>query len=557
MKKFTLFVMAALMSSSLFAQKPLSPKAGVKANMVEKDVENRFGQRMLPNGAKPTGFRMSSHLQSMAGSQNRVAKAGEEETLISETPAGRAEAYVKKGFSYFVFWGYVFETEVTAGVGELVFDDDNSTVYIKNPYYALPTDTWLKGTLKDNKIVVSMPQKIFEEEYDGEVYSFYANKLEYNEDEAWYFLTEGANEISFAKVDGVWYMEDEGAVLGLTDEAGEWVGYGDYGVSYEKFNDVAVAAPDGVSFEKWVMDRGDGSGSFVNVGFNGNDVYLGGLYDGIPDGVVKGQVDGDKAVFNSGQYVGADIDYIYFSAANIENQWDDDYEEYVDVLVPTDKVEFAYDADKKRLSTDGNLGFVAGADGEDFYPYFIAPVFSYQEPVTKATKPRNPEITEFEDYRDDYGFGHISFVLPMFDVEGNLLDTKNLSYSMYIDDELFTFYPDEYTKFTEEMDVLPYDFTDNWDVYVTGVSHTVYFYTTGFNKIGVQLMNTFDGVTEKSDIVYYDVLGSAVDSVTSAPAESTSYFDVAGRRISAPVKGINLKSVKYADGTVKTVKVIK
>ena len=330
MKKFTLFVMAALMSSSLFAQKPLSPKAGVKANMVEKDVENRFGQRMLPNGAKPTGFRMSSHLQSMATSQNRAAKAGEEETVISETPAGRAEAYVKKGFSYLVFWGYVFQTEVTAGVGELVFDDDNSTVYIKNPYYALPTDTWLKGTLKDNKIVVSMPQKIFEEEYDGEVNSFYANKLEYNEDEAWYFLTEGANEISFAKVDGVWYMEDEGAVLGLTDAAGEWVGYGDYGVSYEKFNDVAVAAPDGMPFEKWVMDRGDGSGSFVNVCFNGNDVYIEGLYDGIPDGVVKGQVDGDKAVFNSGQYVGADIDYIYFSAANIENQWDDDYEEYVD-----------------------------------------------------------------------------------------------------------------------------------------------------------------------------------------------------------------------------------
>ena len=255
--------------------------------------------------------------------------------------------------------------------------------------------------------------------------------------------------------------------------------------------------------------------------------------------------------------MGADIDYIYFSAANIENQWDDDYEEYVDVLVPTDKVEFAYDADKKRLSSDGNLGFVAGADGENFYSSFIAPVISYQEPVTKATKPRNPEIMAFSDYNDDKGYGYIGFNLPMFDVDGNLLDTKNLSYSMYIDDELFTFYPDEYERITEEMDVLPYDFTDNWDVYVSGVSHTVYFYTTGFNKIGVQLMNTFDGVTEKSDIVYYDVLGSAVDSVTSAPAESTSYFDVAGRRISAPVKGINLKSVKYADGTVKTVKVIK
>ena len=556
MKKFTLFVMAALMSSSLFAQKPLSPKAGVKANMVEKDVENRFGQRMLPNGAKPTGFRLAEHLSATASAQKRAAKADAASSMITETPKGRAESYIKTGFCYYVLWSYVYTSEVTAGVGDLVFDDDNSTVYIKNPYYALPTDTWLKGTVKDDKIVVSLPQKIFEEEYQGELYEYYANKVDYDEEEAWYFLTEGANEITFTKENGVWNM-DEDVVLGLTDEAGEWVGYGDFAVSYEKFNEAPVAAPEGTAFEKWAIERGDGSGSFVNVGFSGNDVYLGGLYAGVPDGLIKGEMNGNNVVFNSGQYVGPAMDHIYYSAANIEEEWNDYYEDYVDVYVPTDKAEFVYDAENKTMSSEDNLGFMAGADGESFYYAVKSPAIKYQAPLTKATRPRNPEITYFSEYSDDSGYCFIEFNLPQFDVDGNLLDTQNLSYQMFIDDEPFTFYTDEYVAFGEDMDVLPYDFADSWDVFAEGVQHVVYFYTTGFEKIGVQLINTFDGVEEKSDIVYYDVLGTAVDSVTSAPAESTSYYDVAGRKISAPVKGISLKSVKYADGTVKTVKVIK
>ena len=555
MKKFTFFVMMALMSSTLFAQRPLSPKAGVRANMVEKTMDGRWS-KMLPRGAKATGFRMAEHLSATTSAQKRAAKADAASSMITETPEGRAESYLKTGFSYYVFWNYVFTIEVTAGVGDLVFDDDNSTVYIKNPYYYLPTDTWLKGTLKDDKIVVSLPQKIFEEEYQGELYEYYANKVDYDEEEGWYFQTEGDNEITFTKVNGVWNM-DEDAVLGLTDEAGEWMGYGDFAVSYEKFDEVPVTAPEGTAFEKWVIDNGDGSGLFVNVGFSGNDVYLGGLYSAVPDGVFKGEKDGDKVVFKSGQYVGPSMDYMYYSAANVEEQWDDYYEEYVDVFVPTDKAEFVYDAENKSMSSEGNLGFVAGADGVDFYYAVKSPVIKWQAPLTKATKPQNPEFYYFSEYNDESGYGYVAFVLPQFDVEGNLLDTKNLSYQMFIDDEPYTFYTDEYVAFDEDMDVLPYDFTDSWDVFADGVEHTVYFYTTGFEKIGVQLINTFDGVEEKSDIVYYDVLGTAVDSVTSAPAESTSYFDVAGRKISAPVKGISLKSVKYADGTVKTVKVIK
>lgn len=43
----------------------------------------------------------------------------------------------------------------------------------------------------------------------------------------------------------------------------------------------------------------------------------------------------------------------------------------------------------------------------------------------------------------------------------------------------------------------------------------------------------------------------------SEDVKSVSYTDLAGRRISKPAHGIFLKTVKYADGSQKTVKYVR
>ena len=52
---------------------------------------------------------------------------------------------------------------------------------------------------------------------------------------------------------------------------------------------------------------------------------------------------------------------------------------------------------------------------------------------------------------------------------------------------------------------------------------------------------------------------TGINKVESSDADvvSTQYFDISGRRINSAQKGINVKVMKYSDGTTKTVKVIK
>lgn len=52
---------------------------------------------------------------------------------------------------------------------------------------------------------------------------------------------------------------------------------------------------------------------------------------------------------------------------------------------------------------------------------------------------------------------------------------------------------------------------------------------------------------------------TGINKVESSNADvvSTQYFDISGRRINSAQKGINVKVMKYSDGTTKTVKVIK
>ena len=125
--------------------------------------------------------------------------------------------------------------------------------------------------------------------------------------------------------------------------------------------------------------------------------------------------------------------------------------------------------------------------------------------------PANPEATGFFDCGTEEGYTRLDFNINLFDVDGNPLDPDCLTYSIFTDnDELFTFDYETYgprNGFDTDMTEIPYGYS-GYDFYL----RRVYFYRTNmgdnpfFNwRIGIQLNYTVDGVTNKSDIVYYDV----------------------------------------------------
>ena len=525
---------------------------------------------METKAGKPLAAKKINPFNSAA--KQAQTRAGEDFNIITEAPEGRTEVYSLSGLAYYSFWGYIMGVSHEGTLGQIVYCDDN-TVYIKNPISQFATNSYIKGTIDGDEITVKLPQPIYQEDYDGEVYNYQIERLAYSEDEegGWYYRDENSSEVKFTlRNDSVIWAEDTlgDVMLGLCDDTGEWIGYGDYNMVYSKVTDTVVEAPADMTCEDWVLKAND-DGHFVKVGFSGKDVYVGGIYETMPDAFVKGTIDGDKVVFKSGQYLGPDESlncHAYFVTGGSEMVWDDVYMEWYSSPYLTEQIELSYDAEAKTMIADSkndSTMFINSGKAHIYYiEAFDAPEFRYQAPIEGAVKPATPEFLSLSPYDEYYGYGYIDFIVPKFDVDGRMLDTDKMHYNLFIDDELFTFYPDEYIALTEEMTDVPYDFTDSYDIYDYGTEKMIYFYTTGFEKIGVRSTYTADnGESKDSEIAWYYVNGGTV-GINAAEAgakgvKSVVYTDLSGRRVAKPVRGIYIKTEVYDDGTQKSVKMLR
>ena len=179
--------------------------------------------------------------------------------------------------------------------------------------------------------------------------------------------------------------------------------------------------------------------------------------------------------------------------------------------------------------------------------------------------PANPEVTDFFDSGNEEGYTRLDFNIDLVDVDGNPLDPDCLTYSIFTDnDQLFVFDYDTYganNGFDTDMTEIPYGYS-GYDFYL----RRVYFYRTnqGDNpfftwRIGIQLIYTVDGVTNKSDIVYLEVYPgpTAVNEIAGdKEVSSVRYFNMAGQELSQP-QGITIQVTTFTDGTTTATKVIK
>ena len=113
----------------------------------------------------------------------------------------------------------------------------------------------------------------------------------------------------------------------------------------------------------------------------------------------------------------------------------------------------------------------------------------------------------------------------------------------------------------ESMDEFPADYSDGYDMAPLDENvHQVYYYFADFDSLGVQSIYRGGGEEHRSNIVWISY-GKATGvktpvAGTASAVVAEEYYDVAGRRLERPAKGLVIKKVRYADGTVKVTKVM-
>lgn len=530
--------------------------------------------------AKKSNFRPAVKLGSTAASGkhfNVASTTGTTTTapIIDAQPEGKLHANLYfSGESFVDMMGYEAQLPFDGIWGKIVEAPDNKTIYINNPIGAYYSDAWIKGerTIGDT-IEVKLPQQFVHEEYDGMstdawLYKLVPVKVEQDGETYTTFKPDSTSQT----VKYVWRNDSivlvnttqDSKLLGMCTEAGEWYGYGDYIQQYTVFDQQPVAPKDETKATQMSItyyDSGQMYGRVKKAVREGNDIYIAGLNENIPSGWAKGTISGNKATFSGHQYMGLDTvtaSYAFFEPVSHNMVWDSEIGDSIENLTLADAITFDYDADKGTLSTDST--FVANQGYKMFNQVFTYDGATIEPWTEKAATPLAVDAStmSYMPFSEEYGYGLLAFAPSEFDADGYILDANKLYYSIYLDDDVLTIDPDDYTLFPYETTEIPFTYSDMLDFVNYAGMWQVYTFVTGIDRIGVQMIYKGGGEVRKSAITYISATNedpSAVSNVAqTGKVAGVTYTDLCGRRVSRPGKGLFIQTTRLADGTITTSK---
>lgn len=495
MRKFTLLIVAVLMAITASAQKldskQLVRPVSPKGNMVA---------RALPENAKPVKpFKLNKKARKAAGIKS-----------IDDLTGKWMQIY----YSYFdeVFLSTVVEITKTEG--------SENSITINGWWASVAEPIEATVDLAAGTVTV-VPQTI----YDGEVTAELVNVDS---------ETDGAPLVGTIAEDGSISFEEGWAVMG-SDGAYE---YGLYNMFVRPNGKMDFTDGDGVqqSVDVYVEQYDeDGTYTVFNFGDFGREVE----FTLNEDKTIK--IKSGQAIYNSsthGDYIlyGVEGNYLVnLSATGTEN------------TITFGQPWTGYADDGYWLGENTNCTITL-TDGSTF----VYPV----EPEDVAATPAAPADLEY-NVHEKYG-PRIFFDVPRVDTEGNKLRRDKLFYQIYymIGGEVYayTLKAADYEKLESDMDLIPYSFTDDWDIFTDGDSKHVYLYgSDGWEKVGVKSIYQGGGETHESDIVWYTIIDSGEEPIEDPSGISTvnaneqnggKAYNMAGQLVKQGYKGIVVKNGK-------------
>lgn len=518
MRKFTFMLIAALFAMASWAQAPSSRsaiemRAALKASLTQKRTTNDAGPLAafkLQRPVKNTRFN---------------ARAAYKAAAVVTPPAGEVLNYK--------FQATDDEGTATTRNVEVVFDGND--VYVSGLSYYME-DAWVKGTI--NGATATFPTG-----------QYYGNLYGYD-----FFLggIADAEAEEFSDVIAAYDAETgnfvfSGFILDTKDPA-EGLSYYAYwlpGATLTKLAesdiDKPVVAPVGMTTEEyavkgishdynqetWELEENplafNVQAGFVTTSATSVDVYVQGLCQYLPEAWVKGTgaitADGMQVKFASGQFFGTYVNRYDLYFVGLTGPEDE-----AEVL---DEVVFNYDiANNKLVLADGQyVGINIGTKDEPYWTSCWSNL-TITKVIEMAGTPANPAITDLVN--GEYGW-YILFDIPTVDTEGNGLVTSKLFYQIFTDTEKeispVVFTPTTQTKLTEDMSIIPYGFTEDYDFYNDQL-YLNELYNKNWNKIGIKSIYTGGGETNETEIQWYDIKPySTPDTTTVAGTVATFNFN--------------------------------
>ena len=279
--------------------------------------------------------------------QKAYVPAGEETNeygIITSPASGVRKVYSRSGRAYNENDGFEgYQQTISVHVVEC----EDGTVYIRNILSGNPTGAWVKGTREGNTITVPAHQPVYYNSYANVTYS-----VRWGYNEGWAISSfdsynDGVFTFTVDETENTFTLENSSQefFIGLFwDDDDTFAWEGDYESvwtcqgEYQQLPVVTVSVPSDLETESWYTKghelEGNNAVRFldnVNIGFDGDAVYLKGLFSAFPDAWMEGTVDGDVVTFRGLQKLGTVNGNTYYAVGtdgadltDFTMTWDED-----------------------------------------------------------------------------------------------------------------------------------------------------------------------------------------------------------------------------------------
>lgn len=453
---------------------------------------------------------------------------------------------------------------------QVAFDGDD--VYIQGLAYYFP-EAWIKGTIADGIATFAGGQFVGEDDY-GQEYVFG-------------YVDGGLGDITmtYDAENNIFTAQNEIVENDGNESLSMWA----YTSSVEVYKGEVVepevvVVPDGLETKKYTWtatlieyseDQETGESTpvyteeslFVNIGLDGDDVYVQGLCVDMPEAWVKGTKEGNVVTFPTGQYFGEQA-VLWFSYKHFFVGYNFDAEAIEDVVADYDEETDTYTVRNWIIDNEGQNAL---------NPFLIHTDNVWGAFKEVQGKPQNPEISSVNL---SGSYPNVRLNIPLTDVNGNTMNPDKVFYRIFSDfDKTISqleFTPEDYESLEETLTEIPYNYDDDWDIYRGG--SIVYLNQAGIadaNRIGVQIVNysgmdvpanpagrtvlDVDGIENESDIIWFKVKNyTGIDDINANVfATGVRYFNAAGQQSKTPFRGVNIVVKTMSDGSVQVEKLVK
>ena len=218
----------------------------------------------------------------------------------------------------------------------------------------------------------------------------------------YYFEVYNADALNFAFDGELTYTSDNYYSIGTAPYEFNYNDYFSANASISQEVDELVTVPAGIETVVYTMKYKSSATSssrdaktYVNVAFDGADVYVQGVWSGLPDAWVKGKVTGDKITFAKKQYLGSystQYPNVYFTPFDANGT-------IINNLVCD------YDAESKSFEATDNFAITISKTALTYFSRVYAPLFKeFSANVTakSAGNPGDPYFATFYDAEEGY-----------------------------------------------------------------------------------------------------------------------------------------------------------